>query len=133
MTALLRNTSVSLAALLVLPVGCASSTLTAEQIVLTDPSGTPRVFLGTTEAGTGLVIMDERGKIRAGLNLVRDSSELSLSDAAGTIRVVLAHKGERSTLTLVAGEGGARATVLVEEAGGKLSLADREGKVTFSQ
>lgn len=133
MTTPLRNASVSLAALLLLPMGCAGPTITAERIVLTDPSGTPRIFLGTTEAGTGLMIYDASGKIRAGLNLVGEASELSLSDPDGTIRVVLAHTRERSTLTLVAKEGQGRASLTVEEQGGRLALTDREGKVTFSQ
>ena len=122
-----------LAALLVAQSGCQSSSLVARQIVLTDEAGTPRVFLDTTEAGTGLLIYDPQGKVRAGLNLIDDTSELSLADEAGTLRIVLAQRGERSTLTLVGASGAGRATLEVDEAGGRVVLLDPSGKDSFRQ
>lgn len=111
--------------------GCSPSQLVAEQLVLTDPEGQPRVFLGTTERGTGLLIYDAKGKVRAGLNLVDDASELSLADGQGTLRVVLAQRGERATLTLV-GAGTTRADLAVEAQGGKLTLVDPAGRAVSS-
>jgi hypothetical protein len=122
-----------LAALLGVAGGCSSRSIVAQEIVLTDPEGRPRVFLGTTEAGTGLLIYDERGKVRAGLNLLANMSELSLADEEGTLRVVLAHKEERATLALVGSGGVGQASVWVDEQGGCASLRDREGKVRFAQ
>jgi len=114
--------------------GCATDTIVAQRIVLVDAAGEPRVFLGASDEGTGLLVYDEAGRIRAGLTLVGDSAELALDDADGELRLVLAARPEQTTLLLRDSEGRDRLVGRVDDAlGPRLSLLAPQGEPVFSK
>jgi hypothetical protein len=123
------------AALVLSLAGCQSGpeTITAEQIVLTDATGAPRVFLGVTEQGTGLLVQDAHGKIRAGLSLLPDdTAELSLGDGVH-MRAVIASRGDRTFLVLRDAEGRDRARVVVLADGARIETIDAAGATGGAQ
>lgn len=119
--------------------GCSTEVVVAEQVVtkellLVGADGEPRVFVGATERGNGMMIYDAKGKLRAGLNLLADdASELMLGDAEGRFRVVITHKADTSVIHLRDAKGQVRATTRVGPEGALLELLDAEGKVVAKQ
>lgn len=125
--------------LMALGTGCASDTVVADQVVakeliLTDGAGEPRVFLGVSDEGNGLVVYDKAGKVRAGIGLLKDdTSEVILGDAAGKARCVLTHKDGTSVLALRDEAGKVRVRVQLGPNGPLVELSDKDGNVVAKQ
>jgi hypothetical protein len=119
--------------------GCSTEVVVAEQVVakellIVGADDAPRVFVGTSDQGNGMLIYDAKGKIRAGLNLLADDrSELVLGDREGKLRVVISHKGDTSVVVLCDAQGQARARTRIGPEGAQLELLDAEGKVVARQ
>lgn len=119
--------------------GCSTEVVVADQVVtkellLVGADGEPRVFVGATEKGNGLLVYDSKGKIRAGLGLLADdTSELVLGDAEGKVRVVITHKADTSVVVLRDAKGQVRARTSVGPDGALLELLDAEGRVVAKQ
>lgn len=119
--------------------GCSTEVVVADQVVtkellLVGADGEPRVFVGATEKGNGVLVYDTKGKIRAGLNLLADdTSELVLADAEGKVRVAIAHKADTSVVVLRDAKGQVRARTSVGPDGALVELLDAAGNVVAKQ
>jgi hypothetical protein len=119
--------------------GCTTEAVVCELVVtkellLVDSKNEPRVFVGASEKGNGLLVYDAKGKIRAGLGLLdEDTSEMILGDADGKVRVVVTHKGDTSVIVLRDAKGQARARTSLGPEGAVVELLDADGKVVAKQ
>ncbi|MEZ6183771.1 MAG: hypothetical protein R3F62_02040 [Planctomycetota bacterium] len=115
----------------VLLAGCQPQTLVAERIVLVNAAGEPQVYLGLDKTGTrrGLVVLDERGQVRAGLSLLGDDVELLLTDVQGQERARLWTAGEASGWSLRDPATGARLSARLEAGQAQVLGIDAQGEV----
>lgn len=107
-------------------------TIEARKLVLLDSRDKPVAALGAAEAGSGLVLMDEKGKPRAAMVLTGNGEPgLKLYDAKGVVRAALVVGNDgRSGLAMYDDKGQNRA-VMATDADGKPALMffDRNGAV----
>ena len=106
----------------------AGKVIRANEIIVEDENGMPRVKLTALKSGSELALYDGNGKLRAMLSADKDGSALALSDVNGLARATLtALKGDESGLWLFDKRGKARAELSTLKDGPRLMLQDENG------
>lgn len=105
-----------------------SRTITARAFSVVDQNGKERALLGLIKQGPGLTLSDENGKLRAALTAEKDGPRLALYDENGEVRAGLAAVKEGTGLYLYE-NGKVRAALVTGKHRPGLPLYDENGKL----
>ncbi len=103
-------------------------TVTAEQLVLTDGQGRPRIRLATASQGPSCRLLDEAGHTRGEFGLNHDGPFSRFYDEKGHARIDLSLRPEGSFLMLHDEGGRLRVALGLRKEGSFLRLDDEEGR-----
>jgi hypothetical protein len=100
----------------------------ANQFIVEDESGKPRVVLSAGENGPSLSLTDENGKVRFALNVRKNGPGLGLLDENGKTRAILSADAQGTALCLKDENGKLRVALNVSGDQEGLLLRDENGK-----
>jgi hypothetical protein len=112
--------------------GNTAKVIRAKSFVVVDDQGRIRALLSVIKTGSGLALYDESGKVRARLDVNEDFPLLTLHDEKGTPRAVLDVTKYGPELSFHDEKGTPRASLDVLEDRPLLSLNNDKGKPIWS-
>jgi hypothetical protein len=94
-------------------------------ITITDMKGTPRMFLGAGDGGTGITLLDAKGTPRMVLSVDDDEAKINLMDKKETPRVALFETEGIAGMAIADAKGTPRMVLRDEVAG--IDILDEKG------
>ncbi len=111
---------------------CIVAAAGCNSFVLVDENGKPRIMLAVIKAGPVLSLIDENGEDRAILVVGKHGPKLAMLDENGKPRAMLAVDEVGPMLAMLDENGKHRASLVVDKDGPRLRLLDENGKLKWA-